>query len=371
MSLSLNAAQLTSHGLVCPIGGIDACDNGGACGLCLQLVPASLYNDCPYGGALPHCRPGQVEFGGYCEGGGGHTFQQYECGTHKGANTCFGGFDTYVNVFCDGTSPQEPPPPPPPPRPPSAPPRLPPTPPAAPPPTASRPAPPPRPPLWPPPSLSVVSVLKRAVSTRDLILIAAGIPLSLFLLFGLAVGRYYALQRRQRSRDLARQRAHDAKVELLLVEYNAAVSLAVKSLPTREHAASTTATAPTDDGVELAAVRVQNGAAPAPASGSLDALTSDVDSAAVDCAVCMGPFVAGERLKDLPCQHSFHAACIDAWLLGKGRAPPSRTSPHPGPPACPLCKAVPIEVPPPKIPPMEQPPAIRSRSRAPVEPVSV
>ena len=40
----------------------------------------------------------------------------------QSSNECFGGFDTYVNVECEGTSPQAPPPPPYPPRPPQAPP---------------------------------------------------------------------------------------------------------------------------------------------------------------------------------------------------------------------------------------------------------
>ena len=44
------------------------------------------------------------------------------CVRSQSSNECFGGFDTYVNVYCEGTSPQAPPPPPYPPRPPQAPP---------------------------------------------------------------------------------------------------------------------------------------------------------------------------------------------------------------------------------------------------------
>jgi hypothetical protein len=40
---------------------------------------------------------------------------------------------------------------------------------------------------------------------------------------------------------------------------------------------------------------------------------------------------SGERLRRLPCGHSFHAAsCIDVWLRNKN--------------ACPLCQAPPVPV---------------------------
>ena len=116
----LTTAELVAHGLVCPPGGIAACDNAGECGLCLLEVPPSLVSNCPYGKSLPHCRAGNVEFGQYCEASGLQDVNYsrtavgpgYVCGTHKHVNSCFGGFDTYVNVFCAGTPPQRPPPPP-------------------------------------------------------------------------------------------------------------------------------------------------------------------------------------------------------------------------------------------------------------------
>ncbi|XP_057806256.1 RING-H2 finger protein ATL74-like [Salvia miltiorrhiza] len=47
----------------------------------------------------------------------------------------------------------------------------------------------------------------------------------------------------------------------------------------------------------------------------------------VECAVCLEIFAAGERCRILPkCNHSFHAQCIDSWLL--------KTA------ACPICRAV-------------------------------
>ncbi|KAL1538585.1 RING-H2 finger protein ATL56-like [Salvia divinorum] len=49
-------------------------------------------------------------------------------------------------------------------------------------------------------------------------------------------------------------------------------------------------------------------------------------SPAGDCAVCLENFRAGERCRLLPsCNHSFHAECVDLWLL---RAP-----------VCPICRA--------------------------------
>ncbi|XP_047955072.1 RING-H2 finger protein ATL74-like [Salvia hispanica] len=46
----------------------------------------------------------------------------------------------------------------------------------------------------------------------------------------------------------------------------------------------------------------------------------------VECAVCLEIFRVGERCRILPkCNHSFHAHCIDSWLL--------KTA------ACPICRA--------------------------------
>ncbi|KZV36136.1 hypothetical protein F511_20268 [Dorcoceras hygrometricum] len=45
-----------------------------------------------------------------------------------------------------------------------------------------------------------------------------------------------------------------------------------------------------------------------------------------DCAVCLENFRAGEKCRLLPlCNHSFHAECVDSWLLRS--------------PICPICRA--------------------------------
>ncbi|CAI7845934.1 unnamed protein product [Closterium sp. NIES-53] len=41
-----------------------------------------------------------------------------------------------------------------------------------------------------------------------------------------------------------------------------------------------------------------------------------------ECAVCMGKYAAGERIKVvLACSHGFHADCIDLWLVAKTTCP--------------------------------------------------
>jgi len=48
------------------------------------------------------------------------------------------------------------------------------------------------------------------------------------------------------------------------------------------------------------------------------------DTDQTECTVCLSQFENGDRVRILPCQHVFHAACVDEWL---GR------DPH-----CPLCR---------------------------------
>ncbi|CAL5000368.1 unnamed protein product [Urochloa decumbens] len=52
----------------------------------------------------------------------------------------------------------------------------------------------------------------------------------------------------------------------------------------------------------------------------------DANSKKQECAVCLGGFCDGERLRLLPpCRHAFHVDCIDAWLHATA--------------TCPLCRA--------------------------------
>ncbi|XP_058112309.1 E3 ubiquitin-protein ligase ATL23-like [Magnolia sinica] len=52
----------------------------------------------------------------------------------------------------------------------------------------------------------------------------------------------------------------------------------------------------------------------------------DKGSSPVDCAVCLENFKMGDKCRLLPvCNHSFHAHCVDSWLLKT--------------PVCPICRA--------------------------------
>ena len=39
------------------------------------------------------------------------------------------------------------------------------------------------------------------------------------------------------------------------------------------------------------------------------------DSFVIDCNICLGEFDEGDECKTLPCDHVYHGACIDKWLL--------------------------------------------------------
>lgn len=63
-------------------------------------------------------------------------------------------------------------------------------------------------------------------------------------------------------------------------------------------------------------------------SGMIDRLTSewtmDAKGTTVtgNCTICLEDFEGGQKMRTLPCFHSFHAACVEEWL-GKSRACPN------------------------------------------------
>ncbi|KAJ4845275.1 hypothetical protein Tsubulata_038161 [Turnera subulata] len=72
---------------------------------------------------------------------------------------------------------------------------------------------------------------------------------------------------------------------------------------------------------------------PTMCKGSLEMLpcysytASEADKKRHDCAICLSDFKVGDRCRLLPvCQHSFHALCVDPWLLGTGTCPLCRDS---------------------------------------------
>lgn len=52
-----------------------------------------------------------------------------------------------------------------------------------------------------------------------------------------------------------------------------------------------------------------------------------VNIAATDCAICLGEFSDGEKVRVLPkCNHGFHVRCIDTWLMSHSSCPNCRQS---------------------------------------------
>ncbi|KAF5200760.1 Ring-h2 finger protein atl32 [Thalictrum thalictroides] len=52
-----------------------------------------------------------------------------------------------------------------------------------------------------------------------------------------------------------------------------------------------------------------------------------VSSSSADCAVCLENFRMGDKCRLLPiCKHSFHAECVDSWLLKAPICPICRTN---------------------------------------------
>ncbi|CAL9031085.1 unnamed protein product [Prunus brigantina] len=57
-----------------------------------------------------------------------------------------------------------------------------------------------------------------------------------------------------------------------------------------------------------------------------DYMAGEKGTSPVDCAICLENFKARERCRQLPnCRHSFHAQCIDSWLLKTPVCPVCRT----------------------------------------------
>lgn len=53
------------------------------------------------------------------------------------------------------------------------------------------------------------------------------------------------------------------------------------------------------------------------------------EATTMECSVCLEVYGEGTRVTTLPCQHSFHADCIEPWLRLQGISA-----------TCPLCKRI-------------------------------
>jgi len=142
----------------------------------------------------------------------------------------------------------------------------------------------------------------------------AGLVVACVAVTAIVLTCYWYLHRRRRL-ELRRQAPSRASV----AKHDAAVREAVLSLPVHSHVAAEEEVAPESVG------------------GGLQPAT--------ECSVCLAPFATGDMVKTLPCRHAFHQACIDQWLLDKGRQRARAGESVRGLAACPLCKVVPITVP--------------------------
>eukprot|EP00522_Entomoneis_paludosa_P004511 CAMPEP_0172475404 /NCGR_PEP_ID=MMETSP1065-20121228/69850_1 /TAXON_ID=265537 /ORGANISM="Amphiprora paludosa, Strain CCMP125" /LENGTH=610 /DNA_ID=CAMNT_0013233605 /DNA_START=60 /DNA_END=1892 /DNA_ORIENTATION=+ len=71
------------------------------------------------------------------------------------------------------------------------------------------------------------------------------------------------------------------------------------------------------------------------------------------CVICLEPFAVGDRLRVLPCNHSFHMGCIDRWLSGSASFDDCHTN------GCPTCKKRPVVPPPPALPSRPKPKSLQ------------
>lgn len=160
------------------------------------------------------------------------------------------------------------------------------------------------------------------------------------------------VRRRQQAREFARIEA----MRKLSNEHDRVVESAVRSLPTRcwgpvraggsaaGHAPKETAHSATT-AIELQTLPRVHVSLPAEQASDMssDRLREE------ECSICLVAYTLGDELRDLPCQHCFHRACIDEWLLRKSRPLATQSQFVHRMPTCPLCKAVPFRIPTPLI----------------------
>lgn len=67
---------------------------------------------------------------------------------------------------------------------------------------------------------------------------------------------------------------------------------------------------------EVVPTPLADGAAdPIAAAGASRAAVDDTDAENPMCSICTDDFEKGQDIRVLPCDHKFHAACVDPWLL--------------------------------------------------------
>ena len=115
--------------------------------------------------------------------------------------------------------------------------------------------------------------------------------------------------------------------ERLLALDNTAVrrgvsATALHRIPTTTWGGAAKAKAPAEDADERGeATWTKPGSVAADASESLAAPLAEEHSR---CAVCLEQYAVGERVRHLPCLHSYHQPCIDRWLSASVECPVCR-----------------------------------------------
>ena len=67
-------------------------------------------------------------------------------------------------------------------------------------------------------------------------------------------------------------------------------------------------------------------------------LEEPAESTADVCTICLGAFDVGDALRRLPCEHTYHKACVDKYFAFAARDASVEALP-----TCPLCKVSPFD----------------------------
>lgn len=54
---------------------------------------------------------------------------------------------------------------------------------------------------------------------------------------------------------------------------------------------------------------------------SRDVSVGSLSSSNDGCAICLEGYYAGQELREMPCHHEFHRACVDPWLINNRTCP--------------------------------------------------